>query len=93
MTKNIDSKKIKLIEKIASINSEEELDQLVKYIKLVRLNSVHGESIFKSVKKSISVDELKQEQNFKGIDREEFDVLVKELDIQEPIEELLAMLD
>jgi hypothetical protein len=38
------------------------------------------------------VEEMKREQNWKPIDREEWDRLVKDLDIQEPIEELLAPL-
>lgn len=93
MTQNIDSKKIKLIEEIASITSEEELDQLVKYLKLTRLNNLHGKGMFKGIRKSISVEELKNEQKFKGINRQEFDQLVEDLDIQESIEELLGMLD
>lgn len=92
MTKNIDSLKIKLIEEITSITSKEELDHLVKYIKLTRLSGLHG-NIFKGTRKSINVDELKKEQNYKGINRDEFDKLVAELNIEEPIEELLAMLD
>jgi len=47
----------------------------------------------KGMRKTITVEELKKEQNYQGIDREEFDRLVAELDIQEPIDELLAMLD
>ena len=93
MTKNIDTKKIKLIEEITSIKSEKELDQLVRYIKLSRLNDLHGEAMFKGIRKSISVDELKREQNYKGINRGEFDKLVEELNIEESIEELLSMLD
>jgi len=92
MTKNINSKKNKLIEEIASINSEEELDQIVQYIKLTRLNGLYG-GIFNGTRKSITIEDLKQEQNFKGINRKEFDKLVQEIDIKEPIEELLAMLD
>ena len=91
MINNIDRKKNKLIGEIASINSEKELDQIVKYIKLTRLNGLHG-GMFNGTRKSITIEDLKKEQNFKGINREEFDQLVREIDIQEPIEELLAML-
>lgn len=93
MTRNIDSKKIKLIEEIASINSESELDRLVKVIQLVKLSGKHGKSIFEKTKNSISIKELKEEQDFKGINRKEFNRLVDELDVQESIEELLAMVD
>jgi len=93
MATNSDSKKLELIKEITSISSEKELDELIKYVKIKRLNPINGAAIFKGIKKTISVEELKKEQHFKGIDREEFDKLVEELDIQESIEELLAMLD
>jgi len=40
MTKNIDSIKLKLIEEITSINSAEELDQIVRYLN--RKHSLHS---------------------------------------------------
>jgi len=92
MTLNLDSRKAKLIATINAVNSEEELHDIEKYVKIRRLTAEHGD-IFKEMRKTITVEELKKEQNYQGIDREEFDRLVAELDIQEPIDELLAMLD
>ena len=92
MTKNIDNRKVKLIQEIAAINSELEINELEKAVNLLKLKSKHG-NIFRSIRKTISVEELKKEQNYAGIDRVEFDGLVDELDIQEPFEELLLMLD
>jgi len=92
MTKDIDNRKVKLIQEIVELNSEHELDELEKSIKMLKLKSKHGD-IFKKMRKTISVDELVREQNYKGIDRVEFDKLVGELDIQESFEELLSMLD
>lgn len=93
MTTNPDKKKLELIKNITSINSEQELDELIKFVKMKRLKSLNGSSMFKSIKKTISVSELKKEQRFEGIDRREFDKLIDELDVKESIEELLAMLD
>ena len=45
--------------------------------------------IVKPIRKTITVEDMIREQNYKGFDREGFDKLVKELDIQDPIEELL----
>ena len=92
MTKNIDNRKIKLIQEIALIRSEIEIYELEKTLKLLKLKSKHG-NIFKELRRTISVEDLKKEQDYKGIDRAEFDKLVEELDIQEPLEELLLMLD
>ena len=81
-----------MIQEISAIKSELEIDELEKTLNLLKLKSKHGK-IFKTTRKTISVEELKREQNYKGIDRAEFDKLVEELDIQEPFEELLQMLD
>ena len=89
MTKNIDSKKLQLIQEIAAISSEEELNQMIGYLKERRLKNLHGEAVFKKMRKTISVEDLKREQNYQGFNRAEFDRLVDELDIQEPIEDLL----
>lgn len=93
MATNSDSKKLELTKEITSISSEKELDELIKYVKIKRLTPINGASMFKGIKKTISVEELKKEQNFKGIDRTEFDKLVEDLDVKESIEELLAILD
>jgi len=61
-------------------------------LNLSRLNKQH-DGIFKTVRNSISIKDLKKEQNFKGIDRKEFDKLVANINVEETFEELLAMLD
>ena len=47
--------------------------------------------VVKPVREKITVEDLIQKQNYKGFDRAAFDKLVTELDIQDPIEELLAL--
>ncbi|MBK8568263.1 MAG: hypothetical protein IPN76_34395 [Saprospiraceae bacterium] len=48
--------------------------------------------IIKPLRKDLTLHQLLEEQHFKGFDRKELDKLAKEINIQEPIEELLAML-
>jgi len=92
MTKRIDNKKVLIIKDINSIASEEHLDEIASY--LSRLKYIEeNKDVFKGIRDSITIEELAREQNYKGIDKEEFDRLVKELNIQEPIEDLLAQLD
>ncbi len=43
-------------------------------------------------KKRINIEMLKKEQKFTKFNRKRFDELIKELDIQEPIEQLLQMI-
>ena len=44
------------------------------------------------IRENITIEELMQEQQFTEFDRAGFDEIVKKMDIQEPIEELLAQL-
>lgn len=44
-----------------------------------------------SRRETVTVEDLIRQQNYKGFDREGFDKLVAELNIQDPIEELLAL--
>lgn len=92
MTANINSRKYELISKITELESEEELAELEQHINLLRAKQRFGDFI-KPTRETISVEELKREQNYKPINKAEFDALVVELDIPESIEELLAMLD
>ena len=45
----------------------------------------------KPIKEKLDLEEVKKEQNFEEVDKEEIEALIKEADIQEPIEELLQM--
>ncbi len=44
------------------------------------------------IKKRLDLDALKKTKNYKGVNRERFDTLVKEINIVEPIELLLSQL-
>jgi hypothetical protein len=44
----------------------------------------------KPMRKSVTVEELAREQNYKGIESDEFQRIIERLDIQEPLDELLA---
>ena len=48
--------------------------------------------IVKPMRKTMTVEDLIKEQNYKGFDRARFDKLIDELDIQDPIDELLNSL-
>ncbi len=49
-------------------------------------------SAIKPLRKTLTLEALLSEQNFKGFDRQAMDKLIAEINVQEPIEELLAML-
>ena len=44
------------------------------------------------MRKHLDIAELVKAQGFKGVDRKKFDALIKDLDVKEPLNELLAMI-
>jgi hypothetical protein len=47
----------------------------------------------KPIRKSLSLEEILREQNFKGVNRAQFDALIDAINLQGDVEELLKMLD
>lgn len=92
MTQDLANRKYKLIEEITDINNEGLLIELEEYLAKLRAKR-EWHDIVKPIREEISIEELKKEQGYKPISKEEFDKLVKDLDIEESIEELLSMLD
>jgi hypothetical protein len=68
------------------------IEPLGKDIEQVEAMENFETGIIKHLRKDLTLHELLEEQHFKGFDRKELDKLAKEINIQEPIEELLAML-
>jgi hypothetical protein len=81
--------------RITKIDKEESLRQIEKVIDLVEHSPNKKQmemlkELSKPIKEKTDIEEMIREQNWKPIDRKEFDRLVKELDIQEPLEQLLS---
>lgn len=85
-------KKIKLIKQIADLQDEE----VLKKVELLLDNSDRLDSVFESLLKpiedKIDIEQLKKEQNYQGFDKKEVDRLIKEIDLQEPLEDLINMI-
>ena len=57
------------------------------------LSEEENQKLAKPMRKTLDIEAIKREQGWKGYhDTEKMDRLIKKMDIQEPIEELLAML-
>lgn len=50
------------------------------------------EQLAKPIRPYFDLEEMKREQGYQPINKAELEELIKELDIQEPLEDLLAML-
>jgi len=88
----LENRKHNFISKIKLVDDERILSRL----EVVINNLTHSDDILnklvRPVRKHLDIDALIKEQNYRGIDRQEFDQIVDELEIREPVEDLLEML-
>lgn len=100
-TTSIENRKMELISFIITLQQEDAVaafERIVKRVKKVgepavaQKNALDLAHFARPIRKNITIEELMQEQQFTVFDRAGFDQIVKNLDIQEPIEELLAQL-
>ena len=92
MTKDLDSRKYKLIQEIMKLDNEEALSKLEEEVEAIQQEEVFWTAI-KPLRKTITLEQMIKEQNYKPIEKDEFFKVVDELEIEESIEELLSMLD
>ena len=92
MTRPLDSRKYRLIQAIMNMEDEK---MLAKFEGLIAadMDVELLEKMIQPTRPHVTVAELVKEQNYQPIPREEFYQLADELNIQEPIEDLLNMLD
>ncbi|MCB9351969.1 MAG: hypothetical protein H6573_31425 [Lewinellaceae bacterium] len=88
----VETKKYKLIEKITSLQDEEVLNKLELVLNEYSRGNLILMEIVKPIREKLDIEQLKKEQNYQGFDKEEVDRLIKEIDLQEPIEKLLEMI-
>jgi len=94
MTANpqIDALKISLISRISVLSNEEMLRQL-EQILMPRESADPADILYRlsrPMPKKLDIDALILKQRFRGVDRAKFNRLVRQINIQEPLEQLLA---
>ncbi len=94
-TEVLEAKKQNLIVRILKLDKEETVQKVAEFVELVENSPTEKQlemlkTLAKPMRKKLDLEELKREQNWKPIDRKEFDRLVSEIDIQEPLEQLIA---
>ena len=93
--KTIESRKLDIIKVVMDIQNEEALSKFEGEATKLKNNQNGKPSIqdaIKPIRKNISLEQLKKEQNYQPISYEAFRQLADKIEIEEPIEELLAML-
>lgn len=88
----LEARKYKLIQQITILKSEADLARLEVVFNSLDTDGLLLQKLARPMRKHLRVEDLVKEQGFKGVERKKFDALVKELDIKEPIGELLKMI-
>ena len=93
MSEVIELRKYRIINEINQFNDLKVLDQIEALLQQLRRQVELEKEMFRPLRDEITLDELLVEKKYQPIDRKKFDRLVSEMDIQEPLEVLLAQLD
>lgn len=88
----IETRKYQLIEEIMRVTDEQILSKFEEILKEYHQTMDSIQHLVKPTRSKTSVDQLIEEQGFKGIDKAKMDQLIEEIGIEEPIEDLLEML-
>jgi hypothetical protein len=89
---DLSERKIKLMKAIADLNSDAAVEAFENLLARIQERNPALMPYMKPMRKKTDLEQLKKEQNWKPIDRTEWDEMVKSIHIEEPTEELLAML-
>ena len=92
MVATIDNRKIQLINALTNIEDDFLIQQLESLLLKKQSKKLLLEKLAKPRRAKMDIETLKKEQNYQGFDRVKFDKLVREINLQEPIEELIAMI-
>lgn len=94
MTKKLDDRKYRVIQEIVRIEDENLLSALEEQLEQAKLgNTDLWSRVMKPIKKTITIEEMIKEQNYKPIEAEDFFAQAEGLKIEESLEELLAELN
>jgi len=82
--------KLEIISQITLLNDAKTLAKVAKVLKNKPANKEKIlKKLAKPTKNKLDIEQLKKEQKFTAFNRTRFDELIKELDIQESIEQLI----
>lgn len=94
-TMDINARKYELISKVMHIENEFNVQLIENFFeRIIHNNNYQEESIneiVKPMRKNISISDIKIEQNYHGINLDNFNKLIEEINVQEPLTELLSI--
>ena len=89
----LEAKKIDIVKWVLGLSDEKVIDQIAESVQSIQESASPAGSIFTTYSaissKKFDLNQLKKEQNYQPFNPGELDHLIKEADVQEPIEVLL----
>ena len=89
---DIAERKLELIQEVSQIQDEQTLNQLETTMRVIRERQERLRKHRKPILKKFDPEAIKRQRKFRGQDKKAFMQLVRKIDVQEPVDELLAML-
>ncbi len=86
----IETRKYYIISQVMQFNNDQIIGMLETFLASLVMQSQFPE-IFKPLKKNLDIDSMKNLQNYKGVNKEDFFAQANELEIKESLSELLAI--
>jgi hypothetical protein len=95
---------MRLTIEVENIKEIEQLLHIINALNMQNINIVYEKNIKskeesdilplinRPLQKKLDIDAIKKAKNYKGVDRKKFNSLIKEINIQEPIEQLISQL-
>ncbi len=85
-------RKLEFIHDVSQISDERDFAQLEEVMRQIRERQERVEKYSKPLKKKFDPEAVKRARGFKGHDKDEIFRLIREINVQEPVELLLAQL-
>ncbi|MBC7774623.1 MAG: hypothetical protein H7246_04230 [Phycisphaerae bacterium] len=89
---DLTERKLEAIQEISQIQDERDIVQLENVLHQIRERQERLNGYRKTMPKKFDAEAVKRRKNFKRQDRDTFMRLVREINVQEPVDDLLAML-
>jgi hypothetical protein len=93
MTQDINTRKYKLIQQIIQLDDEQAISRIEQEVKQALSTDEKLNLVIKPIRKSLTIDQMVEEQEYKPIKADEFFNIANEIEWEESLEELLEMLD
>ena len=93
MTQDINTRKYKLIQQIIQLEDEQAISRIEKEVEQALSIDEKLNLIIKPIRKSLTIDQMVEKQEYKPIKADEFFNIANEIEWEESLEELLEMLD